>query len=61
MAPEVLCCPDKRVPSDNKERQDLWYTERVDVWATGVLAYEMLVGAAPFHGPDKQAQQNAIF
>lgn len=61
MSPEVLRCPDKRLPSDNKEREDLWYTSLVDVWATGVLAYEMLVGIAPFQGPDKQAQQHAIY
>ena len=48
MAPEVLVCPDKHAPSDNKERSDLWYGAAVDAWAVGVLAYELAVGRPPF-------------
>lgn len=44
MAPEVLRCPLKRHPADNKERADLHYTGTVDAWAVGVLAYELLTG-----------------
>lgn len=44
MAPEVLRCPLKRLPGDNKERIDLHYATAVDAWAVGVLAYELLTG-----------------
>jgi serine/threonine protein kinase len=44
MAPEVLRCPLKRHPGDNKDRADLHYATAVDAWAVGVLAYELLTG-----------------
>ena len=44
MAPEVLRCPLKRSPDENKTRSDFAYSEAVDAWAAGVLAYELLVG-----------------
>jgi hypothetical protein len=44
MAPEVLRCPLKRSPLENKGREELAYSEAVDAWAAGVLAYELLVG-----------------
>lgn len=44
MAPEVLCCPLKRHPGENKDRADLYYSQAVDAWAVGVLAYELLTG-----------------
>jgi serine/threonine protein kinase len=44
MPPEVLRCPLKRHPGDNKDRKDLQYASAVDAWAVGVLAYELLTG-----------------
>eukprot|EP00882_Tetradesmus_deserticola_P019548 GHRQ01021046.1.p2 GENE.GHRQ01021046.1~~GHRQ01021046.1.p2 ORF type:complete len:132 (-),score=19.92 GHRQ01021046.1:239-634(-) len=44
MAPEVLRCPLKRQPGDNKDRHDLFYSQAVDAWAVGVLSYELLTG-----------------
>jgi hypothetical protein len=48
MAPEVVVCPDKHHPNDHKELTHLHYTAVVDAWAVGVLAYELVVGKAPF-------------
>ncbi|KXZ51518.1 hypothetical protein GPECTOR_12g481 [Gonium pectorale] len=48
MAPEVERCPLKMYPNENKEKSHLAYTTAVDIWATGVLAYELLIGFPPF-------------
>ncbi|KAG2447269.1 hypothetical protein HYH02_007599 [Chlamydomonas schloesseri] len=48
MAPEVERCPLKTLPEENKDKASLAYGAAVDVWATGVLAYELLVGFPPF-------------
>ncbi|KAK9824130.1 hypothetical protein WJX72_008012 [[Myrmecia] bisecta] len=48
MAPEILRCPNKLHPAENKENTDIHYNTHVDNWAVGVLAYELLVGRPPF-------------
>ncbi|KAG2449847.1 hypothetical protein HYH02_005370 [Chlamydomonas schloesseri] len=49
MAPEVLRCPTKKTPDENKENpQSAHYHTSVDAWAVGVFAYELIVGAPPF-------------
>ncbi len=50
MAPEVLRCPPKNLPQENKNNRSLHYTNSVDAWAVGVFAYELIVGVAPFAG-----------
>jgi hypothetical protein len=46
---QVLNCPYKNKPEENKEKAHLHYTSTVDSWAVGVLAYELLVGCPPFY------------
>ncbi len=48
IAPEILACPAKQHPFENKDNPDIGYTNKVDCWAVGVLAYELLVGKPPF-------------
>ncbi|KAG2428441.1 hypothetical protein HXX76_011561 [Chlamydomonas incerta] len=50
MAPEVLVCPLKCGPEDNKDNEQMAYTPAVDVWSLGALMYELLVGFTPFPG-----------
>ncbi|KAG2494233.1 hypothetical protein HYH03_007588 [Edaphochlamys debaryana] len=60
MAPEVLECPFKSRPIDNKENERLHYTAAVDAWAVGVLAYELLVGRPPFEAPEREGVEECI-
>ena len=49
MAPEIVRC-DKARRDELRARGQNGYGPEVDCWAIGVLAYECLVGAAPFEG-----------
>lgn len=60
MAPEVLKCPQKHNPEDNKDRLDLAYNCAVDIWAIGVVTYELLNGCPPFTCHDKAETEKRI-
>jgi serine/threonine protein kinase len=47
MSPEVVACPRKVHPGDWKHRKDLAYGSQVDVWALGMLVFELVVGHPP--------------
>ena len=49
MAPEIVRC-DKAMRERLRAENRSGYGPEVDCWAIGVLAYECLVGAAPFEG-----------
>jgi serine/threonine protein kinase len=48
LSPEILDCPVKAHPADHKEQPQAWYSNKVDCWSVGVLAYELLLGRTPF-------------
>ncbi|WIA10385.1 hypothetical protein OEZ85_010577 [Tetradesmus obliquus] len=60
MAPEVLKCPYKSKPEENKEKVHLHYSNTVDSWAVGVLVYELLVGCPPFYDKSKSTTEARI-
>ena len=45
---QVLTCPEKSRPEENKDKAIFGYTCSVDAWAMGVLAFECLAGKPPF-------------
>jgi aurora kinase len=57
MAPEVLRCPDKDA---NSVPGTQLYDGKVDSWAVGILAFEVLVGRAPFEQECKQTTCDLI-
>ncbi|KAG1677581.1 hypothetical protein FOA52_014479 [Chlamydomonas sp. UWO 241] len=61
MAPEIYLCPPKLSPHENKRDRSLQYSTKVDVWALGVLAYELLTGVGPFEsGGDFDETSDAV-
>jgi len=61
MPPEVAICPLKKVPSDHKDRSDLFYSAAADIWSVGILVWELLTGSAPFKGHNCAAiKQNVL-
>lgn len=53
-------CPDKRSPDENKTMTELAYDDKVDTWACGVLAFELLVGCPPFGMSSRDESIHAI-
>lgn len=60
MAPELLKCPTKDHPDDNKDRTDLCYNTSVDIWSAGILAYELINGAPPYTRHDREVTEELI-
>lgn len=52
-APEVVRCPHKVFPEENKHRADVQYGGAVDIWAVGVLVVELVGGESPFKGASR--------
>lgn len=52
MPPEVVACADKVHAWENKNNFAMEYGAAADVWALGVLVYEMLFGWPPFNAKD---------
>ena len=45
---QVLLCPEKSRPEENKDKAVLEYTAAVDAWAVGIVCYELIIGHPPF-------------
>ncbi|PNH12415.1 Serine/threonine-protein kinase ark1 [Tetrabaena socialis] len=63
MAPEVLSIPtqdEQELEGEQGADGARTYDEKVDIWATGVLVYELLVGRPPFEVDDPQETASLI-
>ncbi|GBF94873.1 aurora protein [Raphidocelis subcapitata] len=64
MSPEVVSLPTaderRRLEQQGKAVQEQVYTEKVDIWAVGVLAYELIVGKPPFEVDDESETRRRI-
>eukprot|EP00899_Mesostigma_viride_P005346 jgi/Mesvir1/14812/Mv05447-RA.2 len=60
MAPEVLIGPTFRRSVDSAAPGPAPYTHKVDTWAVGILAYEMLMGHAPFEVTNSETDTVAL-
>eukprot|EP00775_Hariotina_reticulata_P002434 gene2434-2738_t len=60
MGPEVLVCPDKRQPEENKDKVSLAYNTQVDTWAVGILAAELITGSPPFMAQSRSTTYQMI-
>ena len=53
-------CPEKSHPRENKDKVLLGYTNMVDAWAMGILAFELIVGHPPFEKESRAATYEHI-
>jgi serine/threonine protein kinase len=56
----VLRCLTKSTPWENKDRAEYEYNEKADVWSVGVLAWECVIGRAPFKGKDRCVSPHSL-
>ena len=57
---QVLAMPTPDEVAASKDKTLTPYSEKVDVWAVGVLVYEMLVGRPPFEVEDPKETAQLI-
>ncbi|KAK9817875.1 hypothetical protein WJX72_003532 [[Myrmecia] bisecta] len=62
MAPEVLAMPtpDQIAKGQIKTEDISCYNEKVDIWAVGILAYELIAGRPPFEVEDSDLTAHLI-